>query len=175
MPDGEWAGSGCFNGVSGHLVTKQCFWMGRSGHPCPSGTAQGLGATATYPLQPETLPGHRSTETHSSSSAEDIQSIYLIIDMPLRVIISSEAPVCARNSETCVSPCCFTPGMTHLLLHLQQPVLQNTAAWVHSIPPSTQKCEMTVLLVRSLLQNWEQVLLCEIKEAPKGILSCFCH
>lgn len=99
----------------------------------------------------------------------------LIIDMLLRVIISSEAPACARDSETCVSPCCCTPELTDFLLHLQLPVLQHTAAWEHSIPPSTQKCEMTTLLVRSLLQDWEQVLLCEIKEAPKGILICSCQ
>lgn len=144
--------------------------------PCSGGTIQGPAAAATHASQPETSPAHSSTETHSFPSAEDIQSIYLIIDMLLRVLIPSEAPVCARDSETCVSPCCCTPGLTHLLFHLQLPVLQHTAAWGHSTPPSThQKCEMTVLLVRSLLQDWEQVSLCEIKEALKGILSCFCH
>lgn len=160
----------------GHLITKRFLWMGRSGHPCPGGNSQGLAAAVTHPLQPETSPTYSSTETHSFPSAKDIQSIYLIIDMLLRVIISSEAPVCARDSETCVFPCCCTPGLTHHLLHLQLPVLQPIVAWVRSTPPSThQKCEMTTLLVRSLPRDWEQVLLCEIKKAPEGILSCFCH
>ena len=141
MPDGERAGSGCPDGVWGRLITRWWFWMGRSGHPCP-GDAQGLAAAAAHPLHPETSPAHSSTGQHSFASAEANQSIYFIIDTLLRATVPSEAPVCARDSETYVSAWCCTPGLTHLLLHQQLPLLQRPAPWVRSTLPSThQKSE----------------------------------
>lgn len=72
-PDGEWAGGGCPDRVSGHLVTTWWFWMGRSGHPCPADT-QGLAAAATHASQPETSQAHSSTAQHSFPSAEAIRA-----------------------------------------------------------------------------------------------------
>lgn len=62
--------------------------------------AQGLAAAAAQLSQPETSAACSSGGQHSSPSAEDIQSIYLIIGMQVRAIMPSEATVCARGSET---------------------------------------------------------------------------
>lgn len=142
--------------------------MKRSGHPCP-GDTKGLAAAAAHLCQTGNFSACSNTGQHIFPIAKAIQSIYLIIDLLLRATLTSEASVCARDSETYVSPQHFTPGLVHLLVHPQLLALQYPVVWVCTASLCThQKSDIKMFLVKPLLWGWPQLLLCEIKGMPKA-------